>query len=89
MYELVYMDDENEYPVRKSKGVSKVNIPNERNLFSDIAKLINESSVYVNEYKIRSKLHKITTSNYRKRALNAYDDKRCWMDVNFSLPYDH
>ena len=46
MYELLYLDEENECPVRKSKGVSKVNLPNNCHLFSNLAKMI-ESHQYM------------------------------------------
>ena len=36
---------------------------------------------------LRSKLHTIQTVNFRKRGLSAWEDKRCWLDANSSVPH--
>ena len=36
---------------------------------------------------LRSKLHTIQTVTFRKRGLSAWEDKRCWLDANSSVPH--
>ena len=38
---------------------------------------------------IRSQQHTVQTTTFNKRALSAWDDKRCWLNDNFSLPHGH
>ena len=36
---------------------------------------------------LRSKLHTIQTATFRKRGLSSWEDKRCWLDANSSVPH--
>lgn len=36
---------------------------------------------------IRSRLHTVETITFRKRGLSAWEDKRCWLDDNSSVPH--
>ena len=38
---------------------------------------------------IRSEHHTLQTTTFNKRALSAWDDKRCWLSENESLPHGH
>ena len=84
MYELVFEDEEN---VRKAKGIGKNSLSSDPQLYSKLARMEATNSVFVNEVRIRSSLHSVCTSNFRKRALCAYEDKRLWVSPNLSYPY--
>ena len=47
----------------------------------------NETSVHMTT--IRSTNHTIQTVTFKKRALSAWDDKRCWLGPNSSVPHGH
>ena len=36
---------------------------------------------------LRSQLHTVETVTFRKRGLSAWEDKRCWLDANSSVPH--
>ena len=38
---------------------------------------------------IRSQLHTLQTTTFKKRALCAWEDKRLWLNENESLPHGH
>ena len=38
---------------------------------------------------LHSKQHTIQTTTFKKRALSACEDKRCWLSENESLPHEH
>ena len=38
---------------------------------------------------LRSKQHTIRTTTFRKRALNIWEEKRCWINKNESIPHGH
>ena len=38
---------------------------------------------------LRSRDHAVQTVTFEKRALSAWEDKRCWLDHNASLPHGH
>ena len=38
---------------------------------------------------LRSHQHTIQTTTFNKRALSAWEDKRCWLNENESLPHGH
>ena len=38
---------------------------------------------------IQSKDHHVSTVNHHKRGRSFWEDKRCWVSKNFSLPYGH
>ena len=40
-------------------------------------------------YSFRSNKHKITMVKHKKIALNTFDDKRCYIDKNNSIPWGH
>lgn len=39
--------------------------------------------------RIASKLHHMQTLSYKKRSLSFFDDKRCWLSLNKSVPFGH
>ena len=36
---------------------------------------------------LRSRLHTVETVTFRKRGLSAWEDKRCWLEANSSVPH--
>ena len=38
---------------------------------------------------IQSKNHTVFTKKFKKRGLSAWEDKRCWLDIDTSLPHGH
>ena len=74
--------------IKRAKGISK----------SLVTKM--KHKVYKSTYKnkkltrvdmtiIRSKCHQVSTTTFTKRALSAWEDKRCWLSRNKSLPHGH
>ena len=41
------------------------------------------------QMRIRSNLHHMETITYNKKSLSFFEDKRCWLSLNKSLPYGH
>lgn len=41
------------------------------------------------QHRIASTLHHMQTLEYTKKSLSIYEDKRCWLSLNYSLPYGH
>ena len=74
---------------KRAKGVQRFVVKN--HLTHDIYKQVWEQMVikYVTNRRIGSNLHQLYTIAVEKLALSAFDDKRCWLDVNYSLPYGY
>ena len=74
--------------IKRAKGISKSVVRDIK--FSDYQTTFDEmKQSHVNMTIIKSRLHSIETVTFRKRALSAWEDKRCWLDVNHSLPHGH
>ena len=84
MYSMKYLGQE--ASIKRAKGISRHLVASTshdscRQVFKS-----QEESTY--EMKIlRSELHTIKTITFRKRGLSSWEDKRCWLDANTSVPH--
>ena len=85
MYSLKLDDNKN---IKRAKGISKCIVKNMKHkLYRRIFKQQIVSNV--NMTVIKSKTHELKTTTLAKRGLSAWEDKRCWMSQNISLPHGH
>ena len=73
MYSMKYLDTVN-HSIKRAKGIQR----------AAVKKLTIEDMTI-----ITSKNHIVCTKSFRKRGLSLWEDKRCWLDKNLSLPYGH
>ena len=80
------MDIHNSNGIRKAKGVKKHIVQKlTHSAFQDVYNNTHETvEVMAN---IVSKNHVLRTRTFRKRSLSLWEDKRFWVDKNFSVPY--
>ena len=87
MYSMKYANSSID-GIRRAKGVQKCIV--RRFTHDDYVKVIDSmSETTVLMTNIRSHKHIIRTETRQKRALSQWDDKRYWVDENFSLPYGY
>ena len=88
MYSIRYVDerDTDIGGVRRAKGLSKQLV---RAMSHAEYRRAYETKAqsYVQMTILRSHLHSVNTVKMRKRGLSAWDDKRCWLEANFSVPH--
>ena len=86
MYSMKFKDLDTS--IKRAKGISKHVVHSMRHdtyreAFED------KKTTHVQMTIIRSKQHTLRTTTFRKRALSAWEDKRCWVSENESLPHGH
>ena len=86
MYSIQIRDSSKE--IKRAKGITKSCIKNIRH---ETYKSVYHSAkeTYVNMTILKSSEHTVHTVTFRKRALSCFDDKRCWLSCNASLPHGH
>ena len=86
MYSIKYKNSSINRGVKKAKGVQKAVV---QNFTHDDYKAAyrNKDCSVVNMTLIRAQNHVISTQTIRKKALSAWDEKRCWLTQNSSLPF--
>ena len=74
--------------IKRAKGISKCIVKNlsHRQYYKAYK---NKKITYVNMTILESNQHTVTTHRFKKRALSAFEDKRCWTSHNTSLPHGH
>ena len=72
--------------IRRAKGISRHLVKATSHQAYRQAFLSQEESQYDMTI-LRSQLHTIQTVTFRKRGLSAWEDKRCWLDGNSSVPH--
>ena len=85
MYSMCY-EDEDTVGIRRAKGIQTHVV---RNLsHQDYLNVYNSTGETAHDMNtIESKAHIIRTKSFRKRSLSIWEDKRFWVDKNFSVPY--
>lgn len=74
--------------IKRAKGISKSIVKNmKHDMYRRAFK--NKAITYVNMTILKSNTHEVKTHTFRKRALSAWEDKRCWTSHNISLPHGH
>ena len=87
MYSMKYKDT-NLGSIKRAKGISKHIVKSmKHDIFKEAFEQKKTTSVQMTI--LQSKLHTIHTTTFNKRALSAWEDKRCWMSANESLPHGH
>ena len=77
-----------EQAIKRAKGISKYVVGQmDHNDYRKVLENQKDSSLQMTV--LRSKRHNVTTHTFTKRGLSVWEDKRCWMDVNVSLPHGH
>ena len=85
-YSMLYLNESSS--IKRLKGVPKAIVKNfthehYREAYNDDFESVEHFTL------IQSKNHQVETANKRKRGRSFWEDKRCWLDKNFSLPYGH
>lgn len=86
MYSMKYKDTDTS--IKRAKGISK-SIVRKLPHNDYLAAFEEQKTTHVKMTILRSKQHTIQTTTFKKRALSAFDDKRCWLNENESLPHGH
>ena len=74
--------------IKRAKGISKSVVSRlDHDRYRDIFRELKENTVTMTI--LRSRRHTVQTVTFQKRALSAWEDKRCWLDHNTSLPHGH
>ena len=86
MYSMKYKDTDTS--IKRAKGISRhivrdMKHKTYREAFEE------KKTTQVQMTILRSKQHTIKTTTFKKRALSAWEDKRCWLTENESLPHGH
>ena len=72
--------------IKRAKGISKHIVKStSHQSYRDAYHNQTESSIKMTLF--RSQLHTIQTVSFQKRALSAWEDKRCWLEANSSVPH--
>ena len=74
--------------IKRAKGISKSIVVNMKHRVDKKA-FKNKCVKFVNMTILKSKTHEVKTRTFRKRALSLWEDKRCWIGHNISLPHGH
>ena len=87
MYSMKYKDTDT--CIKRAKGISKHIV--RKTLRHDIYReaFEEQKTTSVQMTILRSTQHTIQTTTFKKRALSAFEDKRCWLSENESLPHGH
>ena len=74
--------------IKRAKGISKSIVKSMKHKQYYLA-YENKKITYVNMTILKSQQHTIQTHQFKKRALSAFEDKRCWTSHNISFPHGH
>ena len=86
MYSMKYKDSDT--CIKRAKGITKDIVKDmKHDIYREAFKNKNITSVDMTI--IRSQLHTLQTTTFKKRALCAWEDKRLWLNENESLPHGH
>ena len=86
MYSIDFKESSKE--IKRAKGISRcVVVKMKHKLYRKV--LTRQMLTHVDMTVIGSQQHKVRTKTFTKRALSAWEDKRCWMSMNHSLPHGH
>ena len=84
MYSMKFFGEE--HSIKRAKGISRHLVAStSHDTYREAFLLQNETSYQMTIF--RSTLHTIETVTFRKRGLSAWEDKRCWLDANSSVPH--
>jgi hypothetical protein len=84
MYSMKYLGQE--ASIKRAKGISRHLVASTSHDSYRQVFMSQEESIYEMTI-LRSELHTIKTVTFRKRGLSSWEDKRCWLDANTSVPH--
>ncbi|NNK28360.1 MAG: hypothetical protein HKP06_08985 [Flavobacteriaceae bacterium] len=85
-YSMKFIDSSE---LKRAKGVRRATL-RQTIRHQDYVDCYHQQSIQSYEQRrIASRKHKIDTITYTKKSLSFFDDKRCWLSLNKSLPYGH
>ena len=87
MYSMKYKNLDTS--IKRAKGISKHVVQNRLKHDTYKAAFEEKKTTFVQMSILKSTQHQIQTTTFTKRALSAFEDKRCWMNENESLPHGH
>ena len=87
MYSMKYKDTDTS--IKRAKGITKHIVQNTLRHDSYREAFEEQKTTRVQMTILRSTQHTIQTTTFNKRALSAFEDKRCWLSENESLPHGH
>ena len=88
MYSMRFVDETEDQlgGVRRAKGIAKHLV--RKFPHAEYRRAYDSKcETYVQMTILRSRLHSVNTITFSKRGLSAWDDKRCWLDANTSVPH--
>ena len=86
MYSIKLFNSNKE--IKRAKGISKNLVTKMKHkLYKQTYK--HKKLTQVEMTILKSTCHQVTTTTFTKRALSAWEDKRCWLSQNRSLPHGH
>ena len=86
MYSIKYLNEKTS--IKRAKGIQKSVVSSFTHVnYSDVYHDCFESEETLTL--IQSKNHKVSTVEKKTRGLSLWEDKRFWIEKNFSLPYGH
>ena len=84
MYSIKFLGED--ASIKRAKGISRHLVASTshqeyREAFSSMTETSYQMTI------LRSRLHTVETVTFRKRGLSAWEDKRCWLEANSSVPH--
>ena len=84
MYSMKYLGQET--GIKRAKGISYHLIKStSHETYREV--FLSQRESHYDMTILRSKLHTIQTVTFQKRGLSSWEDKRCWLDANTSVPH--
>jgi len=84
MYSMKFLGQD--VAIKRAKGISRHLVAStSHKTYRDAFLSKSETSYQMTIF--RSRLHTVETVTFRKRGLSAWEDKRCWLDANSSVPH--
>ena len=84
MYSIKYLGEEG--GIKRAKGISRYLVSSTSHQ-TYLEAFTNQRETEYQMTILRSELHTVKTVTFRKRGLSAWEDKRCWLDANSSVPH--
>ena len=85
MYSMKYLGDR-DGGIKRAKGISRHLVASTSHATYREA-FVNQMETGYEMTILRSELHTVRTVTFRKRGLSAWEDKRCWLEPNASVPH--
>ena len=84
MYSVKYVGEAG--GIKRAKGISR-HLVSSTSHQTYLEAFMNQHETEYQMTILRSELHTVKTVTFRKRGLSAWEDKRCWLDANSSVPH--